>query len=92
MHLKRLTKIEKPESLKNAQKDKNKIVADFVFLSLFMDGNGKCKVPFTPPSRLHWLKQNSIYNPVKCLETGDLSCILNIKPGYILPLSVKWFA
>jgi hypothetical protein len=38
------------ESRKNSQNDKIENVADLVWLSLFMEGNVKCKLPSTPPS------------------------------------------
>jgi hypothetical protein len=38
------------ESLKKAQHNKIENVAGSVWLSLFMNGNGKCKFPSTPPS------------------------------------------
>jgi hypothetical protein len=44
-------KIEKKtESLKKFQHDKIENVAGSVWLSLFMDGNGKCKLPSKPTS------------------------------------------
>jgi hypothetical protein len=38
------------ESLKKAQHGKIENVAGSVWLCLFMDGTGKCKLPSTPPS------------------------------------------
>jgi hypothetical protein len=38
------------ESLKKAQYGKIETVAGSVWLSLFMDGTGKCHLPATPPS------------------------------------------
>jgi hypothetical protein len=44
-----IDKIERnKESLKNAQNDKTEYVAGSVWLNLFMDGTGKCKLPSTP--------------------------------------------
>ena len=41
----------KEEPLKKAQNDKIKNLAGSVWLSLFIDGSGKCKLPSTPLSR-----------------------------------------
>jgi hypothetical protein len=49
----------KTDSLKNTQNDKIENVAGLLWLSLYMDGTGKCKSPFTPS--WHWLKQNSTF-------------------------------
>ena len=42
--------IEKLKPLKKPKTTKLKNAAGSVWLSLFMDGIGKCKLPFTPPS------------------------------------------
>ena len=42
--------IEKHGPLKEAQHDKIENVADSVWLSLFIDGSGKCELPSTPTS------------------------------------------
>jgi hypothetical protein len=43
-------KIEKKESLTEVQDGKHENVAGSVWLNLFMDGSGNCKLPSTPPS------------------------------------------
>jgi hypothetical protein len=60
------TKKRKTESLRKAQHNKIENVADSVYLSLFMDGAGKCKLPSTP----HSTGLNRIQHLTRNLETS----------------------
>jgi hypothetical protein len=72
-------KIENTESLKKDQHDKIENVAGSVWLSLFMDGTGQCKLPSTPPStglsRIHHL---NIFDCVSLFCAGLCITVINV--------------
>jgi hypothetical protein len=85
------------EFLKNTQNDKFENVADSAWLSLLMDGNGKCKLPSTPPppstglSRIQYLNmkwQNFEFRNIRrCVHTT-----VNMKPSKWHVRVIPWKA